>query len=99
MKKKTYISGPITGIAYEDAVAAFSAAEKRLNRAGITDVVNPVTLCPQDEGKRWEDYMSRCLAEIPYCGSIYMLRGWERSRGARVELATARELGLGIWEQ
>jgi len=31
------------------------------------------------------------------CNTIFMLRGWEESEGARIELDTAKKLGLEIY--
>ena len=39
-----------------------------------------------------EQYMRRALDDVCECDMIYMLRGWERSRGARVERALAEYL-------
>jgi hypothetical protein len=41
-------------------------------------------------------FISRDLNAIGYCDAIYMLQGWEDSKGARVELALAQFLQLEI---
>ncbi|RLG93948.1 hypothetical protein DRO27_05465 [Candidatus Bathyarchaeota archaeon] len=98
-KKKIYISGPITGRVYEEAVADFAAAEEYLRRFGHTEVVNPITLSPFVGGKTWEEYMEDCMAVLPDCDVIFLIKGWENSRGANDELTKARDLGLEIWKQ
>ena len=44
----------------------------------------------------WRECMDVCLRELLRCDAIYMLNNWRTSRGARVELAVAVELGLEI---
>jgi hypothetical protein len=44
----------------------------------------------------WRECMEACLRELLHCDAIYMLNNWRTSRGARVELAVAVELGLEI---
>jgi hypothetical protein len=47
----------------------------------------------------WRECMDLCLHELLRCDAIYMLNNWRQSRGARVELAVAVELGLEILMQ
>lgn len=42
----------------------------------------------------WVEYMRKDIAELLTCDAIYPLPGWEESRGARLEMHIARELGL-----
>ena len=44
----------------------------------------------------WNECMSVCFAELLTCDAIYMLNNWRQSKGARVELAVATELGMEI---
>jgi hypothetical protein len=44
----------------------------------------------------WRECMDVCLRELLRCDAIYMLNNWRTSRGARVELAVAIELGIEI---
>ena len=41
--------------------------------------------------------MDADLAAVRSCDAIYLLRGWETSRGAKKELAEALRLNLRIW--
>jgi hypothetical protein len=41
-------------------------------------------------------FISRDLNAIGYCDAIYMLEGWQHSKGAGVELALARFLQLEL---
>lgn len=90
---RIYISGPMSG--YEDHNRdAFYEAERALNRLGAYYVVNPHTLHGGVEDKSRASYMRADLAELDTCEYIYMLPGWECSRGARCEWMVAYELGL-----
>ena len=42
----------------------------------------------------WRAYMKEDVAEIFKCSALYMLKDWGSSKGARVEYAIAKELGL-----
>ena len=73
---------------------AFHAAANRLRSLGY-DVVSPAELC-SEMGKPWDWYMRHCLKAIADCDAIYPLSGWENSRGARLEMHIAAELGLTV---
>lgn len=87
----TYISGPMTGMP-ELNFPAFHDAAARLRAAGRT-VINPAEICTAI-GLQWSDYMRKDLAELVKCDVIHMLPGWQQSKGARLELYVATELGM-----
>lgn len=89
----TYISGPMTGLP-ELNFPAFHEAAARLRAAGRT-VINPAEICTA-VGLPWSDYMRKDLAELVKCDVIYLLPGWQWSRGARLELYVAEELGMAV---
>ncbi|EKH0820331.1 DUF4406 domain-containing protein, partial [Escherichia coli] len=41
-------------------------------------------------------YMDICMAMIRCVDAIYMLKGWQRSAGAKAELALAEKLGHAV---
>jgi hypothetical protein len=43
--------------------------------------------------------MNECMPAVEKCKMIYLLKGWEKSRGARQELKRAIELSLDIVQQ
>ena len=86
--KTIYISGQITGLPYEDALSAFDKAEKHLKNHGYA-VVNPMTHVPYNETWSWFDYMGEDIKLLGKCDSIYMLKGWKKSDGARIEYEIA----------
>ena len=88
---RVYISGPIAG--HEDTYeAVFSAAAETIHKGGH-EPVNPA-LIQLGDGASWADYMDAALAMLYSSDAIYMLPGWQDSRGARVESKVADRLGL-----
>ena len=86
--KTIYISGQITGLPYDEAFKKFAKAEKHLKNHGYA-VVNPMTHVPHNETWSWFDYMSEDIKLLGKCESIYMLKGWQKSDGARIEYKIA----------
>lgn len=93
---KIYLSGQITGLSHERAKWNFYRAERRLLGIGLHPV-NPLKIAPETDGMTWTDYMAKDIPALIRCDGIYMLQGWGHSRGARLEYAIARELGLSVF--
>ncbi len=97
MHKKIYLSGKITGLTYEEALELFEAAEKQALKIA-KEVVNPMKLAfelfkPKNpDDITWGEYMVNDLHAIMNEGvdSIYMLKNWQDSDGANIELFTAQ---------
>lgn len=89
---KTYISGPMTGIP-DFNFPAFHAVAKKLRDNGV-EVVNPAELNPT--GTSWGDCMRRDITELMTCHTILMLKGWQKSEGAKLERYIAERLWMGI---
>ena len=92
-RKTIYISGPMTGLP-EFNFPAFHAAAKRL-RADGNEVRNPAEV-GEEPGLQWEDYMRKDLRLLCDCDAIYLLPGWEKSKGAHLELHIAHRLGMEV---
>lgn len=88
-----YISGPMTGLP-EMNFPAFNAKAAELRSQG-RDVVNPAE---HDEAPDlpWHVYLRKDIRLLMDCDTIHMLPGWESSRGARLELHIAKELGFYV---
>lgn len=84
---KVYISGPITGIDPELCHTRFAAAKKELHQRGM-EPVSPLENGLPDDAP-YDEHMKRDLEMLADCGIIYMLNGWERSKGCRIEFNTA----------
>ena len=89
-----YLSGPMTGLPDFNR-PAFHAAAAALRAQGYV-VINPAEV---DLGlaATWVDYMRIHLAEIARrVTQVFVLPGWESSRGAQLEVHVARSLGLPV---
>lgn len=94
---KIYISGPITGT--DDYMERFQKAEDELAANGHM-VYNPAhanSFMP--EGTTYDEYMEISFCLLGMADAIYMMDGWEKSKGANMELARAKELGLEVYYQ
>lgn len=91
-KPKVYLSGPITGREEKEYKADFNNAELYLTGLGY-DVINPTSEVVIENGS-WEDYMKRDLVLLLRCDYIYLLDGWEYSKGARLEYNIACDVGI-----
>ena len=89
-----YISGKVTGLDIEIAKQSFEEAETKLIELGYV-VINPLKL-PNNHDKKWESYMRVCIINLALCDAIYMLDGWENSKGANLEYYLAYELKIKV---
>lgn len=93
-KGTIYIAGAISDIDFNKAKAAFELAEARLTQH-FQYVINPMNLNHHHD-KSWASYMKVCINHLIKCDYIYMIQGWEKSKGARIELNLAIDLGLEV---
>jgi len=91
--RRIYIAGPMSGIE-DHNFPAFNAQAEILRKEGWT-VLNPADHGVV-EGAEWGDYLRHDLAGLVTCEAIYLLPGWEGSKGARLEVVVAEQLGLTI---
>ncbi|MGK2829220.1 DUF4406 domain-containing protein [Ralstonia pseudosolanacearum] len=89
--RRIYIAGPMTGIQDLNFPAFHEAA--RALRAEGHDVVNPAEI-NSDPAAGWLTCMRADIRELMTCDAIYLLPGWENSRGARLEAHIAERLGF-----
>lgn len=90
---RLYLAGPMTG--FEDFnFPAFNTMAAELRTRGYA-VENPAEHGVVD-GADWADYMAYDLTRLGLCGQVAVLPGWENSKGARLEVHIARELGMRV---
>ena len=86
---KIYISGPISGIEIDKCKSIFASAMfycmLDLGYCSERFVINPFNIKPFLGLENWLCYMINDVRELLKCDSIYMLKGWQNSRGACIE--------------
>lgn len=107
MSGDVYVSGAIKGV--PDFIEKFAEASAEV--AEWATPVNPVEIgaCAQtpcinpgellDTGHTWQCYMRHDIERLVHCQGIYMMRGWEKSKGASEELRIAQMLGMDVYFQ
>lgn len=80
---KVYISGQISGLPIEEVKEKFSSIEAQLIAQGY-EVVNPLKNgLPWNAP--WELHIAMDIVLLMGCDTIYLLTGWDNSRGATLE--------------
>lgn len=93
-RPKCYISGAIAHHDLKERMDAFGRAAIVLEKAGYKPV-NPFNNgVPQSE--HWTKHMRRDIGLLVGCECIYMLKGWELSKGAKLELDVASSCGIKV---
>lgn len=110
-KRVTYIAGPMRGIrhynfpAFDDAKALLTMDGHAVISPADIDRESGFDEKDFPDGWNWHDVPEgfdmrktaiRDIEAISACNTIYMLKGWEGSTGAKAELAFAKWLGLEV---
>jgi hypothetical protein len=90
---KIYIAGPMTGLPQHN-YPAFHAATDVLSNAGY-EPISPARPGLTEDAAR-ADYMRRGLTDVLEADGVALLPGWERSRGACLEVQVAEALDLPV---
>lgn len=94
--KNIYLSGPMTG--YQDFNhGAFNQMAHKLRQEGHS-VWNPAELFDGDTKHEWHDFMFWCLRALLDQDVLLALPGWNKSVGARLEVAVAIAAGIDVLE-
>lgn len=102
--KKAMISQPMTGVPIEKVRAVRNEAIKYLTEEGF-DVVNTFfeNLFDDTEEYKLEGYkhmpifyLAKALKKMSRCDAVYFCKGWEKSKGCRIEHMVAAAYGLQI---
>ena len=94
---RIYISGPITNVL--DYKEKFAKAEQKLKKdSPNAEIINP-TMIVLPQSCTHEDYMKIDFMLLDLADAIYMLDGWDWSKGACMEYgyALAKDLII-LWE-
>lgn len=90
---RVYIAGPMTGVP-EWNFPLFNSTARRLRDVGA-HVENPAEINP-DTDMEWHEAMRANIPRLLTCDTLYLLPGWEKSRGATLEYSLATALGMTI---
>lgn len=88
-KPVVFIAGPMTGY-HNFNRSEFNTEAGLLEERGFT-VLNPAIL---PDGLRHDQYLHITLSMLEQADAVFLLNGWEKSRGATREFDRACELGL-----
>lgn len=99
--KTVYISGQMAGIK-DYNYPKFDEVENELLNQGHT-VVNPANIARGIEfpkgltdEEKYPIFMEEDIKSLTSCNSIFLLKGWENSKGAKIELKVALDLKIEI---
>lgn len=89
-----YLSGPMTGLPDYNRPAFDKLAEEL--RAQGNSVFNPADVGERDVIRTRSWYMRKDIEGLLKSDSVYVLPGWEKSEGAKLEIEIAKQLELPI---
>lgn len=93
---RLYVCGPMSGLP-EFNYPAFHGATERLAALGY-DIENPADNQQDDTSPVpvWQQFMRLGVAQLVRCDGIALLDGWQKSRGASLEVFIGTQLGLTV---
>ena len=97
-RKRCYLSGPITGV--DGYMEKFNEHEHGIRNLFRWSVINPARVngeMPDDTS--YEEYMEMSITMMKMCDCIFLMPGWENSKGARFEREYAIIRGMDIYEE
>ena len=88
MKKKVYISLPISGRELDNVKEEAAIAKSEIESLGF-EAVTPFEISP-DENASYATHMGNDIAALLECDAIVLLHGWEQSKGCNLEMQAAQ---------
>jgi hypothetical protein len=93
-KRRIYISLPIAHYDLEERKAYADKVEKLLSE--FYEVVNPFNNGVPDEAD-WRVHMKKDLQMLLECDAIFMCKGFEKSKGCKIEWDVATTCGMEVF--
>lgn len=93
MARRIYISLPISHYDLEERKQYAQKIERALSQ--FYEVVNPFNNGVPDT-ENWRVHMKKDLEMLLTCDKIFMCKGFEVSKGCKLELDVATSCGLGV---
>jgi len=93
---RVYIAGPMTGLPNSN-YDAFHKATAEWREAGW-EVLNPAESFRGRQDLPYERYMRNALKLVMQAGAIALLPGWEKSKGALMEVLVASRQGYEFFD-
>lgn len=78
---------------------SFFCAEERLKLMGYTNILNPASNPKDPDGHSWEEFMKDGITTLLKADAAMFLNGWQKSKGARLEMAIAKSLGMPTFDE
>ena len=94
MKEKVYISGAIEHLDIDERKKAFKVAEDYMRCIGF-EPINPFNN-GIDVNANWREHMRVDIKNLLDCDYILMLKGWELSKGCKLEIDVATSCGIKV---
>ena len=96
MRKRIYISLPITGRDIEQVEASCIFAKAAIERHGF-EAVSPLEASP-DPDSSYEEHMGRDITALLGCDGVLFLDGHEASKGCMLEMQAALIYGKKVFK-
>lgn len=90
-----YIAGKVTGELSEPTAEKFKNIQIELEAKGF-DVINPIEVV-NSSSENWYTAMGMCLQALEACDAIFMLPCYVNSKGSKIQLKTAKEMGIQVY--
>jgi hypothetical protein len=93
---RVYLSGPISGLDYCEAVNNFDKCEAWAKTTfWDCEIVNPMKLNKNE--RDWKKCMKKCLNVLIDCDAIVLQKNWKQSRGAQIERFIAKKMAMKVY--